>query len=460
MSKQLTAVAVAKLKSGRARREIRDGAAKGLSLTIQPTGVKSWTMRFRRPDGRPAKLTLGSVDASAREPDGEPVIGAPLTLAGARWLAAEIHRRRATGRDVVADHFAEKQRRRAAVQERANNTFAAAVRDFIDDHARPKTRRWRETARLLGLNYPPTRNEPTEMKGGLVARWSDRAVTEIDGHDIYSVVDEARKRGIPGIGRRNEGVSDARGRAMVRALSKMFAWLVEHRRVSSNPCEGAYCPPAPAARERVLTASEIRWLWSACDTVGEPFGRLVKLLLLTGARLNEVARMTRGELSADDATWALAGTRTKNKRPHVVPLAPLVRKLLTGTPQIVGQSGYVFTTTGEAPVSGFSKAKRQIDAAMLAAAKKEPGGQVSIPSWRLHDLRRTCATGMAELGIAPHIVEAALNHISGARAGVAGTYNRAAYAEEKRTAFERWAMHVLSVADKHWNNVVQLRGST
>ena len=210
----------------------------------------------------------------------------------------------------------------------------------------------------------------------------------------------------------------------------------------------------------MLTASEIRWLWSACDTVGEPFGRLVKLLLLTGARLNEVARMTRGELSADDATWALAGTRTKNKRPHVVPLAPLVRKLLTGTPQIVGQSGYVFTTTGEAPVSGFSKAKRQIDAAMLAAAKKEPGGQVSIPSWRLHDLRRTCATGMAELGIAPHIVEAALNHISGARAGVAGTYNRAAYAEEKRTAFERWAMHVLSVADKHCNNVVQLRGST
>ena len=90
--------------------------------------------------------------------------------------------------------------------------------------------------------------------------------------------------------------------------------------------------------------------------------------------------MTRGELSADDATWALAGTRTKNKRPHVVPLAPLVRKLLTGTPQIVGQSGYVFTTTGEAPVSGFSKAKRQIDAAMLAAAKKNP--EARYPSRR------------------------------------------------------------------------------
>ena len=230
---------------------------------------------------------------------------------------------------------------------------------------------------------------------------------------------------------------------MLSCLSKMFSWLVQHRRVSQNPCKDVHRPEASTARDRVLTDGEIVKFWRATDAERKELSALLKLLLLTGCRLNEVAGMTRTELSDDGATWNIPGSRTKNKRPHVVPLAPLARKMV-GT----GSEGFVFTTTGRSPVSGWSKIKRRLDEAM------------KIPPWRLHDLRRTAATGMAEIGIAPHIVEAALNHISGAKAGVAGTYNRAAYAEEKRAALERWATHVQGLVSARPANVVKMRKAT
>lgn len=154
--------------------------------------------------------------------------------------------------------------------------------------------------------------------------------------------------------------------------------------------------------------------------------------------------------------WALPGERTKNRRPHIVPLPPAACDLLASVRVLAGKPGYVLTTTGRSPISGFSKIKRRLDAAMIVAARKE-NDDAAIPPWRLHDLRRTAATGMAEIGIAPHIVEAALNHISGAKAGVAGTYNRAAYAAEKKAALERWAAHVLGIVTKQPAKVVPLR---
>ena len=135
----------------------------------------------------------------------------------------------------------------------------------------------------------------------------------------------------------------------------------------------------------------------------------------------------------------------------------VARETIASVPWIAGRAGYVFTTNGRSPVSGFSKAKRRMDASMIALARADDP-DAEIAPWRLHDLRRTAATGMADIGIPPHIVEAALNHISGARAGVAGTYNRAAYREEKRQALERWGAHVLRlVGNMPENVVIQLR---
>jgi integrase len=384
------------------------------------------------------------VDLSGKEMPDEPVIGAPLTLVGARRVASDVHRKRAMGRDVISDHAAAKHRRRTEAGEGAANRFAALVPKFIIEHAKPKTRRWRDTARLLGLRYRKDGGEPEEVPGGLVQRWGDRPVRKIDGHDIWTVVDETRCLGAPGLERRSDGLTDSNARAMHSALSAFCGWLVKHRRVEANPCTGVHRPDAPKARDRVLTPAEIVTLWHACDKVGEPFGQLLKLLLLTGCRLNEVAAMRLGELSEDRATWSLPSQRTKNGRPHVVPLPPLARTILTSVKPIAGDAGLIFTTTGRTPVSGFSKLKRTLDAVM------------QIPPWRLHDLRRTAATGLAELGVAPHVIEAALNHISGAKAGVAGVYNRASYAEEKRIALERWASHLTGLVSQQTSHVVSI----
>ena len=333
MAKQLTAAAVKKYRAGSGRREIPDGGCPGLYVVIQPGGYRSWAMRFRRPSGKSAKLTLGRVDLSGQESERDPVFGTPLTLASARRLAADIHRQRAMGRDVVADYEASKRRQRSERETRAKSTFAAAARDFIEGHAKRKTRRWHEQSRLLGLQ--PTPKGLDVIRGGLTDRWGDKPIAEIDGHDIYGVVDESRRRGVPGLKRRSDGLTEARARAMFSCLSKMFAWLMQHQRVEKNPCAGVHRPDAPKARDRILADAEVIKFWSAASAERREFAALLKLLLLTGCRLSEVAGMTRAELSADGTTWTIPGERTKNGRPHVVPLAPLAREILTS----VGEEG-------------------------------------------------------------------------------------------------------------------------
>lgn len=440
----LTAASARRLMPSARRREVPDGAAPGLYLVIQPSGKKSWAYRYRRPlPDRPnatVKLTLGTFDAEA-EVAAEPVLGGHLTLASARKLASDLARLRALGRDPAADHFAEKARTATAAKDRAEHTFAAAARDFIERHARKNTRRWHETARLLGL-----RPENLEsIKGGLASRWASTAVGDITRRDVDTLLDEVREHGVPGLERRSTGVTESRARAMLAALSKMFAWLLRNNpwkyQVENNPCAGVHAEKSKD-RDRVLSAAEIVTFWRAAANVGEPFAQALRLLLLTGARLNEVCGMTLSEITEDGAKWTLAGSRTKNGEPHIVPLSPQARDILTSVKHVAGEPGFIFTTTGRSPVSGWSKIKARLDAAM------------NIPPWRLHDLRRTAATGMAEIGIPPHIVEALLNHISGAKQGVAGTYNRAQYLPERAAALGKWAAYVEGLVAE---NVVPMR---
>jgi integrase len=442
VAKVLTAAAVGRLRAETTRREVPDAAAPGLYLIVQPSGAKSWALRYRRPDGRPAKLVLGSVfDAADKEPDTAPVIGGHLTLAAARRLATALRHEIAQGRDPAADYLTEKRRRSVAAAERASNTFAAAARDFVEQYARPKVRRWKEIARLLG--FEPTPEGLEVIRKGLADRWRDKPLVEITGHDIHSLIVETRERGAPGLVRRAEGPTETRARAMLSCLSKMFRWLVQHRRVEVNPCAGVHRPSPPRSRERVLTNAEIVKFWTATEILGAPFGPAARLLLITGARLNEVAGMRRSELG-DDATWNVPGQRTKNHRPLAVPLPPLAREIVAGLPP---RGDLIFSTNGRTPISGWSKTKARLDKAM------------NVPAWRLHDLRRTAATGMAEIGIAPHIIEACLNHVSGSKANVAGVYNRFAYGPEKKAALERWADYVAGLVCGRAAKVVPMRGS-
>jgi integrase len=394
-------------------------------LVVYPSGRKSWALRFRRPDRRTAKLVLGSVSTAAdNKSDPDPVVGGHLTLAAARRLAGALRHQIAIGQDPAANHQHEKR----SVALAAENTFAAAATDFILQHAKKNTRRWQVQARLLGLR-PTATMELELIPKGLAARWKDRPLAEIDADTVFRLIEEVRHKGIPGLERRIDA-SEARARSMHSALAKMFSWLLEKRRVAHNPLDVLKRPSPPKARDRVLNEKEIVAFWQAAGLMSKPFEALFKLLLITGSRLNEVAQMEVSELSDDGATWTIPGSRTKNHRTHVVPLPSLARDIIAGVERL-DDCKYVLTTNQRTPIAGFSKAKRQMDALMQ-----------DVPPFRLHDLRRSCATGMGELGIPPHVIELCLNHISGARAGVAGTYNRSVQMPERRAAMERWAEHV------------------
>ncbi len=437
MAKQLTAAAIERLRPDKERREIPDGGCAGLYLIIQPSGVKSFALRFRRPSGKPAKLTLGKVDQTNKEAEGAPKIGDPLTLASARQLANELHRLRNMGKDVIAARHHERLERAA----RGAKTFAQAAVDFVEQHAMRKTRRWQERARLLGLR--PAADGGLELiPKGLADRWRDRPIADLDGDDVHAIVDEVREKGVPGLERRAAGPSEAQALAMFATLSKLFGWLVERRRLNQSPVLGVARPATLKSRDRVLSDSEIVAFWRAAGAERKEFASVLRLLLLTGQRLGEVRGMRRAELSDDLATWTIPGERTKNKRSHVVPLTSMARELIGS---VRGDGEPVFTTNGRSPLGVGSKIKQRLDRAM------------KTPPWRLHDLRRTCATGMAEIGVAPHVVEAVLNHVSGAKSGVAGVYNRAQYAAEKKAALERWASHIAGLVSGRPAKVLPMR---
>jgi integrase len=444
VARALTVAAVERFKPTGKRRWIRDAGAQSLYLVIQPSGHRSWVMRFRRPDGKPAKIVLGSVDLRGRELKGEPAIGQPLSLPAARQLAASIHRERALGQDVIADHKARRHRQRAELAERAEGTFGSLVRRFVEEHARTKTRRWRDSAMMLGLCYPRDGGEPAVNRHGLAERWADKPVRNIDAHDIHAAIDEAHRVAVPGVVPRNPGLSEARARGLYAALSAMFGWLLRHRWVDVNPCVHVWRPPPSKPRDRTLSPDEIRRLWRACDAIPVPYGAAVKLLLLLGARLNEVSGMERSELSTDGAVWTIPGSRAKNHRSCVVPLPPLAREIIASVPRT--SERFVFSRNGHGPITGWSGAKHELDAAM------------GNPSpWTLHDLRRSAVTGMAELGIRPDVIELTVNHISGSRGGIAGTYNKSELMPERREALERWSRHVAGlVSPESTDKVVTL----
>jgi integrase len=465
MAVKLTSAAVEKYKPSKARREIADTTT-GLHLVVQVSGTKSWALRFRRPDGRPAKLTLGSVVTGEGETTDAPILGGPLTLMQARELANQLHRQRARGVDVVAQYAAERSRMKVATAEASANTFGAAAIEFFRFHKTKwgtRPRRWRDDARLLGLRWAPDadleavddagkfKHEPEITKGSIVDQWRDRPINEIDGHDVIGVVDLASRHGIPGLDRANNGTSAARGRKMHAALSTVFRFLQSRRRIAVNPASGIWRPGPPQARDRKLSDAEIAIFWKATEELQPPYGAMFRFLLLSGCRRDEVARIRRDEIA--DGVLTLPAERTKNHLAHQVPLTPLMIEQLDSLPIIEGRD-MIFAVGRRGGTPGdFSRAKLVLDAAMAKLAKAE--GR-TIPPWRTHDLRRSFASGLQGLGVRHEIVERCINHISGAFGGVAGTYQRAELLPERRDALERWSDHISGLISDQ-SNVMPLK---
>jgi len=391
----LKSVEAAKPDPGK-RLEVPDGALPGLYLVVQPSGAKSWAVRYRA-EGKPKKLTLG------------PYPRVPLTEA--REAARTALRAVAEGRDPAG----EKQAAKSEPSTAETTRFGAVAADYIERYAKPRNRSWRETESFLTRTLDAT------------DRWQDRDIRTIGRKDVLNALDAVVGRG-----------ATIHANRLFAALRRFFAWTVERGILEASPMAGLKPPSPEVSRDRVLSDAELVAAWKAAERIGYPFGPVVQSLILTGQRRSEVLEAEWREFDLDAATWTIPRTRAKNDRAHVVPLAPHAVEILRRLPRIGQRPRLLFTTTGETAFSGVSKATERLQS---ITATLLPDGEESTP-WRLHDLRRTFASGCARLGVPVHVVEKALNHTSGTHGGIVGVYQRHDYGEERRRAMELWAAHL------------------
>jgi integrase len=230
-------------------------------------------------------------------------------------------------------------------------------------------------------------------------------------------------------------------------LSAFFTWAVAQGFLETNPVEGTAKAAENGPRERVLTPAELTEVWTALGT--DDFSNIVRLLILTGQRREEIGGLRWNEVDLDRDLIVLPPERTKNKRQHELPLSSQAQMILEQRKAsgVVARFANTSPVFGEGPNGfvGWGHSKARFNERLAAQRKK--GGAKPMPDWTLHDLRRTAATMMAELGVLPHIIEAILNHISGHKSGVAGVYNRAKYEGEMREALCKWADYVEGLAN-------------
>ncbi len=228
-------------------------------------------------------------------------------------------------------------------------------------------------------------------------------------------------------------------RNVYAAMRLLWGWAHRQRLIEENPFDRIEAPVLPPSRARVLVDSELALIWRASRRIDYPFGPAYRVLLLSGQRRAEVFGMRWNELNQDAAEWCIPGDRTKNGLAHVVPITPAVAEELG--PLCKGKrwpvKGLVFTTNGKSPSSGFSRAKARLDGEIATMCKE--AGVEKLEPWRLHDFRRTVATGLQQLGVRLEVTEATLNHSSGSRSGIVGVYQRHQWSEEKREALGLWA---------------------
>jgi integrase len=421
---RLTQAAVERLKppaSGRI--EAWDSQLPGFGLRISASGLKTW-QAFYRVGGKMVREKLGTL---AQIPN----VGA------ARELARQSMTKARAGSHPVEERRRkeEEERHQNEVEEaRKKNTLAAAIDRYLAERQVDKSRKpmcaeyFAETARTLEKN----------VKHTAVGK---RALDEIAGDDIKRLV-----RGI---------AKDAPSQAnhTLAYLSAMLGWAVEEGLIAKNPAAGVKMPAQKVERERALGEEEIRPFWLACDRAGWPFGPLAQLLLLTAQRRDELAHATWSEFDLEGHTWMLPGERTKNWRTHIVHLSKLPVEILEKLPRLASKKRWIFTTGlggADTPVSGFGRGRERIAAAMAEISGEE------VAPFTLHDLRRSAATGMAALGVTPHVVDKILNHSFGKITGVAKIYNRFEYLPERKAALEAWSRHVESLIRPSPSNVAEL----
>jgi len=367
----------------------------GFGVRVTPAGIKSYVFQYRLGgrEARTRRITIGK--HGAWTPD------------TARSRAKELERMVDAGIDPAE---ADKERRRQAV----DLAFSTYVGRFFEGYLRSRWKRPDEAHRLLIRDA--------------VAVLGKKPLPALTRADLNALWERMANR-------------PALARQMFAVMRKLFRWAVERGDIDRSPMEGSSAPPAVAARDRVLTDKELQTLWLAVSSIGTPYEGFYKLLIATGQRKDEVARLPWKELDRAAAVWLLPPERAKNGVAHIIPLSPLA---LASIDSIAGkaewpQRGFVFTT-GKAPIANFSRHKARLDKKVDELSVSV--GQAKAERWRTHDIRRTVATGLQRLGVRFEVTEAVLNHVSGAKAGIAGVYQRHDWADEKRMALNAWGEHI------------------
>jgi integrase len=406
------------------RLELWDSLLPGFGLRITDKDARSWFVMYRAGEKRKQRrLKIGD--------------GRIMRLGEARETARDALRKVAHGIDPAQD-------KSSTTNLAAGGTVPAVAADYLEryvkKHTRPGT--FKETKRTFDVDVLPA--------------WGTRPIGSITRRDVGALLDAIAGR----------GAAVQANRTLTR-LKTFFRWLTDEEVIAESPIARMKPVTRETSRDRVLSEDEIVWFWSACDEIGWPFGLLFKLLLVTAQRRDEVGTITFDELDFERRQWTIPREKAKNDRAHEVALSDralaIIAELQEQRGRIAELKGcqFLFSTNGQTPVSGFSRAKIRLDESMERLARKArglPEGDAAyrkafklkdgkdlprlIPEFIIHDLRRTAATNLARLNVPPHVTDKVLNHVSGTVRGVAAVYNRHAYIDERRDALEAWGRHV------------------
>lgn len=370
-----------------------DSSISGFGVRVYPSGKKAYILSYRNNHRQKRMMTIGQTNK--------------ITLDTARHQAIQHLA------SIVQNIDPVEQRRKTNKRKSLKRVF----HDYMERSVKPRNKTWQETERIFNTDIHP--------------KLGSKPIQDISKADVITLIDGIVDRG-----------SHIMANRTLAHLKRFLNWCVERDIIDHSPADKLRKPSQEISRDRVLSHDEIHALWKGCHKDGYPYGDMIKLLLVTGQRIGEVTNMTWDDVDLDNARWALPREKTKSNRSHIIPLPSLAIDVLDHAKQFRhARSNLVFTTNGKTPFSGFSKAKKRLDGYM----RKKLGGQ--FEDWRHHDLRRTAASEMAALGVAPHIIERILNHSSGVISGVAAVYNRYEYFDEMVDALEAWDLVLRDLID-------------
>jgi integrase len=412
---------------GRAYRNLYDPARPGFAIRIGAKGIKGkatfYALKRRKGDAQPTWVALGQYPAMS-------IAEGWVAALGAIKLLDE-------GKDPKADAAAKRRSAEAAEREKQDNTFGSVVARFNRDYSTlnsKKTKAPRKTAKRTAA----------AIERLLISEWGKKPIADITERIVEKHIKAIRDRGESGVRRQKAGGHNVARCAFV-AARLVFKFARKERLIAVDPTAGLEAGDlynGVTARDRVLKDEELHRVWNAAERMGYPFGKTVQLLMLTGARREEIAQARWSEIEGD--ALIVPASRMKMKSPHLIPLTSKAREILDGLPQFQG-GDYIFSTTaGAKPSLAGSKRKSEIDALIGP-----------MDHWVLHDLRRSVRTGLSSLRVPREVAERVIAHKPG---GIEAVYNMHEYADEKREALEKWEARLLSIVEPGPDdNVVPIR---